>query len=391
MPSSSSADRDLKEELDVSRWTRELSLDEIKAVCYKALNQACTVSFYTQGTFNKLYLIVTAQGESSLLRVTLTAYPRSKTSGEVATLQWLRANTGLPIPKVLAFQGSPTPKGFEWMIMERMPGKPLREAWRGLSMQQKVALVERLAEFQAELHASSHLRFPCIGTLQPGEPTPGRIVSHRFFMADHPRYKIPWGPFSSSRDWMDSQLQILILSLDGAGGGAEETRACAKKLREVLPTVFPEKTDGGEAVIWHDDLSMANILVDTQGEITAIIDWECVSALPLWVATRYPCFFTNTRAREEEPQRDENSPDNELYWTQLMEYEVTQLRVAYDTRMDQLWPERKRMVEDKGVQMQLEYYDAFLQLAGGTGLKEVEEWVEKIQGGELAGCNLNDM
>jgi aminoglycoside phosphotransferase (APT) family kinase protein len=36
------------------------------------------------------------------------------------------------------------------------------------------------------------------------------------------------------------------------------------------PESLPKRT-----VIWHDDLSLSNILVD-EGIITAVLDWECV-------------------------------------------------------------------------------------------------------------------
>jgi len=46
-----------------------------------------------------------------------------------------------------------------------------------------------------------------------------------------------------------------------------------------------------------------NILVDDDGKITAVVDWECVSAHALWMATATPDFLRGPN-REKEPERD---------------------------------------------------------------------------------------
>lgn len=112
----------------IPHWKREPSLKEIESVCRQQLKvpaeHPCTVSFYAAGTFNKLYLIVCAD-QSSLMRVTLPVSPRYKTRGEVATLTWVREHTDIPVPKVIAFEDSnDNDIGFEWILMEIMPGAP---------------------------------------------------------------------------------------------------------------------------------------------------------------------------------------------------------------------------------------------------------------------------
>jgi hypothetical protein len=88
---------------------------------------------------------------------------------------------------------------------------------------------------------------------------------------------------------------------------------------------------------------MQNILVDGDGKIPGIVDWEFVSAPPLWRACELPGFLKG-RDRKEEPKRDQYVPDkgensvgltkevlnnegvNSLYWEHLLEYELTMLR-----------------------------------------------------------------
>lgn len=417
----------------VPRWTREPSPEAIESVCRRQLGigpgGACTVSFHAAGAFNKLYLVSTAAG-SLLMRVSLPVYPHYKTRGEVAALQWVRGNTDIPVPKVVTFEdGNDDEIGFEWILMELMPGTPAYRRWRTMSMEQKVAFTKRVAEFQAQLSrcGDPDTAFRNIGTLHKVEAekggavdvpqafdfVPGQFVSHQFFMGDHLRYDVPRGPFRSSHDWLSSELEIIILEQTAAIENAEdeddkedarEILGPAQRLLALLPKVFPAALQDSPpevTALWHDDLSLNNILVDDQGNITAVVDWECVSALPIWIATKMPTFLTDG-GREEEPKREgymdetplgssateeedgsadslDNEGKNELYWIHLMEYEVTQLQKVYDAKLRQLWPDRP--LEES--QVKVDFFEAILQCSAGFWLKQVDTWVDRVERGEL--------
>lgn len=139
----------------VPAWTREPSIEAIENVCRRQLGlrpeDTCTVSFYAAGAFNKLYLVSNISNPL-LIRVSLPVHPHLKTRGEVATLRWVRDNTEIPVPKVVAFQDDNENEiGFEWILMELMPGAPAYRRWCNMSMEQKVAFTDRLAGFQAQL------------------------------------------------------------------------------------------------------------------------------------------------------------------------------------------------------------------------------------------------
>ncbi|KAK7745384.1 hypothetical protein SLS53_002880 [Cytospora paraplurivora] len=360
------------------------------------------------------------------MRVSLPVHPHLKTRGEVATLQWVRDNTDVPVPKVIAFQDNNQNEiGFEWVLMELMPGSSAYRRWRTMSMEQKVAFTERLAEFQAQLSrcGDPDTAFRKIGTLDadyvekekaaigiPKTFAPGQVVSHEFFMGDRLRYDVPRGPFRSSHDWLSSGLRILILEQTAAleraededdKEDAEENLHAAQGLLSLLPKVFPEMQDSPEVTaIWHDDLNLNNILVDDEGKITAVVDWECVSALPIWIATKMPKFLEGG-GRQEEPKREDYSDEtpqgssasendgceddlnnegkNQLYWIHLMEYEVTRLQEVYDTKLRQLWPDRP--VEDS--HLKLDFFEAILHCSAGFCLKQIETWVDSIGRGEV--------
>jgi aminoglycoside phosphotransferase (APT) family kinase protein len=409
------------------RWARQPQLDNIARLCRRVLGLSaedrCQVAFHAEGAFNKVYLVESPRG-TSLLRVSLPVDPGHKTRGEVITLRWIRRMTHTPVPKVIAFDDSQDNEvGFEWILMELMAGVSAYKRWRRMSMAEKTWVVEQVAEYQSQLfrHSLEDAQFQSIGTLSPSnpapgnpesehspssDPKPGRIVSHMFFMGDHFNYDIARGPFRSSHDWLDAYLSIIhqeqaeILAKeeeDQDEDDREEPEDClrvATKLAKLLPKIFPPLQNPAEqTVLWHDDLSLQNILVDDDGKVTALIDWECVSCMPVWMAAEMPKFLLGPE-REEEPNRNgygdasddvkgseelDDEGKTELYWIHLMEYEQTQLRKVYANKMKQLWPRWETEVAYAA--LKLDFLDAVDRCAAGWYLKRTEQWVDAVEGG----------
>ncbi|KAJ0163255.1 hypothetical protein CTA2_3266 [Colletotrichum tanaceti] len=423
------------------RWTREPSLAAIEKVCRRELDiddgANCEVSFFAAGAFNKLYLVQRDDVHSVIMRVSLPVDPGDKTRGEVATLRWLRRWTGAPVPRVFAFDDSNNNEiGFEWILMELMPGVSAYKRWRGMSMAQKTTLVEEVAEYQTQIRISQG-GFQSIGTLGTNEtdeqgqheeqrnaelpPTPCKMVSLVFFWGDHYDYDIPRGPFRSSHDWLRSFLDIIVLDGEAALREAEdeedeedaaEAVEVARKLLALLPRIFPSIQHPPErSFLWHEDLSLQNILVDDRGRITALLDWECVSTMPSWAVTQMPKFLRGA-PRDEEPERDgygdegagqdgvssgggggggggdvhteeelDNEGKNELYWIHLMEFEQTRLRRVYAARIRQLRPDWATEAEDGSLKR--DFLEAVHRCSGGSHLKRISRWVDAITAGDF--------
>lgn len=411
-------------------WTREPSTTAIKKLCRQLLwlpsHAPCSITFYAEGAFNKLYLVQTDEANQSwMMRVSLPVCPFYKTQSEVVTMKWVRKHTDIPIPHILSWEeNNDNEIGFEWIVMQKMPGVTAYSRWRRLTMAQKVALTERIAELQSQLFRQKApgdcLRG--IGTLHrvrgPSKLEPGQMVTSHFFIGDHIKYDVPRGPFRSSHDWLKSYLDII--SRDGEKTrdaamdedekeDADAMLAVARRLLSLLPKIFPSIQNPAErTALYHHDLGLANILIDEEGKLTAIIDWECVSAMPMWMTTRVPKFLRG-KMREEEPKRDtyadETPPaspkssskgeiaepdpddlDNEgkdsLYWIHLMEYDQTQLQKVYHDKMRSLLPAWDFQVEES--KLQCHFYDAMVRCSTGFHLKAILQWMDKIEAGEQA-------
>ncbi|KAK3354075.1 hypothetical protein B0T25DRAFT_545941 [Lasiosphaeria hispida] len=226
-------------------------------------------------------------------------------------------------------------------------------------------------------------------------------------MGDHLSYDIPRGPFRSSHDWLNVELDIILRHqtalLENSKDqdereDAEDVLSVARKLLALVPKVFPSALEEPETTaLYHHDLHLENILVNEQGEITAVLDWECVSAMPLWMSTKFPKFLEGP-VREEEPQRDSyldmdqlsnksavvagdpdlnNGGKDLLYFIHQMDYEATQLRKVYKAKLKELWLDWLLEKSHAGI-------DFFQAISGCDGLwvKRIGRWADRIEKGE---------
>lgn len=135
-----------------SDWSVELDEAKIGILAQRVLfpndaNGTCEINFFAKGTFNKLYKVEIV-GYTYLLRIPLPVEPRAKTASEVATIKEVRALSNVPVPNIRAFSDSNDNEiGFEWILMDLIPGSPLDVCWRKLDMNRKESLTRNVAQF----------------------------------------------------------------------------------------------------------------------------------------------------------------------------------------------------------------------------------------------------
>ena len=306
-------------------WNREPSLPLLELITrehlYIPAGTPCTISPFARGAFNRLY-DVHASERACLIRVTLPVEPQLKTLSEVATIEFVRTHASELVPRVLAYDADARSGGlgFEWMIMEKIPGSVLEGQWEGMGWGAKVSLVKTIVGVLAKLydHPLSGIGniYPATAgaavvasDVAPSTHPVGQIISMTFFWNDHFDQDVPRGPFRSSHDWLAACLQFILNDtakvIDQAVSGtkadthpdddsdsdaddeleeAQESKALAERLVRLLPRVFPPSAPDAppeRTVIFHDDLSSQNILVDASGALTGLVDWECLRASAL--------------------------------------------------------------------------------------------------------------
>lgn len=408
------------------RWTVEPELDALERLARRTLDLAtdarCRVAFLAQGGFNKIYTVTASSSsasaagkESYVLRVSLPVDPGHKTLSEVATLSFVRRLSGL-VPRVRAYSADTAADrepGFEWILMERMPGEALETAWEAMSWESRQTLVERIVELLARLFEQ---RFSGIGNLylKDGagvqkaqswdEVSIGPIVSMFFFWGDRLHRSLPRGPFRSSQKWLSARLDLLagdaasMLAKAADEDDLEDAAALdlvVKRLQALLPRMFPVLSGDMPAeatALHHDDLSWHNILVDRQGTLTAVIDWECVSVLPLWHVCRLPSFLDGPD-RHDRPLPEHYFRDEEtgapctLYSEHLREHEKTRLRGTFWRAMERRSPGWVVEHERAGGKAD---FELAVSACDGLGRRTVSKWLDRVEAGD-EGASLRHM
>ncbi|KAF9442889.1 hypothetical protein P691DRAFT_680623 [Macrolepiota fuliginosa MF-IS2] len=133
------------------------------------------IRFLSAGTFlPEAYLITLVNHEQLVARVARRFMPRLKIESEVATMQYLREKTNVPVPTVYHYDANPYNRlGGEFILMSKAPGIPLAQVFHSLSYNDLVKLVKNTAQIIIPLFAH---RFSQIGSLYSGTP-PRSILS----------------------------------------------------------------------------------------------------------------------------------------------------------------------------------------------------------------------
>ncbi|KAJ5928256.1 hypothetical protein N7466_007212 [Penicillium verhagenii] len=405
------------------RWTYEPEISAIERTLQSLYpSHAIQVSYLTEGTFNKIYR-VKLDDEFLILRVSLPVEPIRKTQSEVATMKWIQRVTEIPTPRIIAYDATRDSEiGFEWILMTEIHGKPLADHWRQLDIPAKSKLTRKFAEFSVSLWRN---QLKGIGNLYSSATTDGKsalaeqtvpsetseglenegtqtgqVVSLDFFSGSHGRQNVPRGPFSCTKDWIDVCLalsrndyqQILdeYAGREDLDNDTKEDIEVAEKMLKVIeglenifPIVFPVDTEVAEpSVIFHEDLSLYNIMVDDKGDLAGVLDWEFVSAMPLWKTCYYPKFLLG-QPRHTKPDIEDydsgNPQPRTAYWEHLDEYEATILRDVSMEEIRRLDPGWADLFDASDLKR--DYGAAVGFLNCWLGRRQIRLWVEEVASG----------
>ncbi|KAL9120847.1 MAG: hypothetical protein Q9187_002596 [Circinaria calcarea] len=296
-----------------------------------------------EGAYNKVYSVTTSHNQTGaskeyIFRIPLPIDPYYKIECEVATTEYVRHFTSIPVPIIYAYDSSlDNELGLEWMLMERIVGTPLAESWLDLENGQHVLLMKQVADWQNELIGN---RASKIGGLYlrwtdtDMEFFVGPSIHEVFYMDRRLLYQPNRGPFDSFRDFTSAALQVQLQELNDPyhqplykiekvrGQSSGDYKAAVKHayphftdddvddyrrrityglpaydLTEVIPEIqalldsLPRVCPVSEEdymTLAHNDISAMNIMINPQGEITALLDWENVEFRPMEFIEMYP-------------------------------------------------------------------------------------------------------
>ncbi|KAH8662464.1 phosphotransferase enzyme family-domain-containing protein [Xylariales sp. PMI_506] len=358
-------------------WPSEPEIAVIKDVVAPVLPEKkneFSVQFLADGAHHKIYEVSSSSWVTTyLFRIAVAVDPQFKMESEIATLKFLRQRTGIPVPKPIAWSSSTEGKlGYEWALVEKVPGVELREVWHKVPWDKKIQITETIAGFLVQLWSPGN-RLDSIGSLylKSTEPsnsagegtgaesfskngfTIGPSVDGAFFVGRRRYLPSKRGPDSrrydagaQSRRWETLVDEIGVDEEEFIDEYGDMVATCVEYER-VLPLVFPgQKVPDGDKSrfsLHHCDLREANIIVDPDTfTITGIIDWEQTCSLPRWYCVDYPLLIN-----KDEPINDGEPPVPKTYNVDDAEYSPAKvaerdrwdakvLRAHFDAAVEQL-------------------------------------------------------
>ena len=173
------------------------------------------IEYLTQGGFNKVYTAFTvgiAPKTAFIIRVALPTDPYYRVESDVATTELVRCSTGVPVPIIYAYQSSQDNKlGLEWMIMEKINGKELHNAWLDWDYEAKLRLTKTMALWTSQLLRITSDKVGSVYMRWAEEHVDfyiGRSV-HCFVSGErHLWYDVPRGPYGNLEEWLSAWLAI---------------------------------------------------------------------------------------------------------------------------------------------------------------------------------------
>ncbi|KAH8731052.1 kinase-like domain-containing protein [Phaeosphaeriaceae sp. PMI808] len=392
-------------------WTVEPDISIMIKIARQELripeNTVCEIKYLGKGSFNKVYTIQCGDVIEHIFRVSLPVQPGFKTLSEVATMDFVSSYTDIPTPVVHIFDpNNDNELGFEWMIQDFASGRSLHTAWTDMTWHQKELLVRKFVGYSVQLFK---IRLPELGNLYAIDEQfcLGQVVSQNFFWGKHVSYDVLRGPFQSSRDWLNAQVQMYLQDAENArnlGSGSDlgdgddpellnERRANAleavkrrgARISALILLAFPED-EQEEFVLHHGDLNTENILVDSNNVLSAIIDWECCPTVPLYLACSRPKFLHSDVDRYTIPNPihyvnfadgTENITLNRNYDEHVDQYETTRLWNYFLREMQRVCPEWIECYNKGQVRRTLE--DIVFQFGMPGSSIEIDRWMDDVE------------
>lgn len=118
-----------------------------------------------RGASHEIRVLTFEDGWTCIGRFTRDDEDLDKVESELATIEYVRKHTKIPVPEIYFTNFNPNHViGAAFVLMERIPGKHLYWAWDHLSTEHKKGVLEQIADVMIQL---ASLKFDTIGSLRP--------------------------------------------------------------------------------------------------------------------------------------------------------------------------------------------------------------------------------
>ncbi|KAL8883417.1 MAG: hypothetical protein Q9192_007179, partial [Flavoplaca navasiana] len=283
-----------------------------------------SISKLAEGGFNRTFTIAMQDGVELIARLPypITVPKRYATASEVATIRFAQLH-GCPVPKIYDYSTtSANPVGAEYIIMEKVAGKPLRTCWHSLTEDEVTKIMSQLVYIEATFFA---VNLPAAGSIYHKHdldletltvPIPGLSKDSDFCIG--PSADASWwlgertdlildrGPFLTTQETMASVAEKEMTWMKQCAKPRFPAAVFCRELfdhQKITPTphlqalseylriadhLIPKEANLNRYVLRHPDLSPNNIFVDDSLKVLGVIDWQHASVLPVFLHVGIP-------------------------------------------------------------------------------------------------------
>ncbi|GJE87320.1 hypothetical protein PsYK624_034030 [Phanerochaete sordida] len=243
------------------------------------------------------------------------------TASEVATLDYLRTEQGLPVPHVRAWcsRAEETPVGAEYIMYDKIQGIPLYSFDKTTIPLEDDPYLNVLGLVRRIQSRLARTWFSCIGNIYYKEDVSealraqplyhpdsfirpsgncsrfciGPTIDREFWRGGRASLNIdrgPWPDFHSYMLALAACARAFIVSLEDTKF-RRTYEAIISDFERLAPNLLPLDP---RFILWHPDLHASNIIVDEKSEIhelRGVIDWQGATILPSYMQVEVPPAF----------------------------------------------------------------------------------------------------
>lgn len=239
----------------------------------------CSINLtqFATGFYNLVLKLTFSDNISWVARIpyrTLDDNTKTSLLSEIATMNFIRQRTSIPIARVFGFEMSiHEPFGYPYVLMECLAGRIVANGLaRSIPRQYHSKVAKQLATVFAELQT---LTFSRIGRLWCGET------------ADQPVEIIPmeWhhspGPLETSLEYFYNQRQGQNREIVALHPNNADYLTACWVLKTALAHTIVEDRVRGPFPLCHLDFHYGNLLFDDEYNLTGVIDWTGAQVAPV--------------------------------------------------------------------------------------------------------------
>jgi len=284
-----------------------------------AQSLSCSIESNILGSYNVISVLIFSDGLKWAVKVprygiapTFGQLNQEKMLSEILTLRLIRSRTSIPVPEIFDWDTTRRKIGVPYTLMSFLPGASLDRLWfdrTWATEEMRMHVLGNLARTMSDLNT---LRFNGIGSLKFDEKGDfsgvGPVISQTEGDIFHPEFDvidgiqtIRWpppsahGPFKTAKAFLLAGVEALEAE-KGLSTIARNHRTADVAVLHFAIESIPERLtldDGDSFVVAHPNLDAQNILVDYDGNITGIIDWDGVQTMPRGYGfSCYPSWIT---------------------------------------------------------------------------------------------------